>query len=197
MIGLFQGAEPLAKPAMICIYDAMILSLKRLLIATAGCVVLAIPAAAQDQDKGFIDNFDDWSAFADNENGKPLCYMASLPKKAEGDYSKRGDAYVMVTHRPAEKTIGEVSVRAGYTYKEGSEVEARVDSGQPFKLFTDGGFAWARDADTDRALVTAMKAGSTMIVTGTSSRGTLTTDTYSLKGFTAAYSAISKGCDVK
>ena len=180
---------------MICINDVMTFSLKRLFVATAGCVALAMPVAAQD--KGFIDNFDDWSAFADQESGKPLCYMASLPKKAEGDYAKRGDAYVMVTHRPAEKTIGEVSVRAGYTYKEGSEVEARVDSGQPFKLFTDGGFAWARDADTDRALVGAMKAGSTMIVTGTSSRGTLTTDTYSLKGFTAAYAAISKGCDIK
>jgi hypothetical protein len=33
-----------------------------------------------------------------------------------------------------------------------------------------------------------------MIVKGTSSRGTLTTDTYSLSGFTAAFNAISKAC---
>lgn len=165
------------------------------LLAAAGCLALSVPAAAQDG--GFIDTFDDWSAFADKENGKPLCYMASLPKKAEGNYEQRGDTYVMITHRPAEKTVGEVSVRAGYTYKEGSEVEARIDSGQPIALFTDGEFAWARDKDTDQAVVAAMKAGSTMIVTGTSSRGTLTTDTYSLKGFTAAYGAISKSCDVK
>ena len=32
---------------------------------------------------------------------------------------------------------------------------------------------------------------------GTSSRGTQTTDTYSLKGFTAAYKAINTACGVK
>jgi hypothetical protein len=31
-------------------------------------------------------------------------------------------------------------------------------------------------------------------VQGTSSRGTLTTDTYSLSGFSAAYDAISEAC---
>ncbi len=36
-----------------------------------------------------------------------------------------------------------------------------------------------------------------MIVAGISSRGTLTTDTYSLNGFTAAYDAITRACGVK
>ena len=36
--------------------------------------------------------------------------------------------------------------------------------------------------------------GSTMIFKGTSSRGTLTTDTYSLKGFTAAYRSLKTKC---
>jgi len=170
---------------------------KAIKIAFAAALVLAGAGAATAQSQGFIDNFEDWSAFSEKENGKPLCYMASLPQKAEGDYTVRGDTYVMITHRPSEKTVGEVSIRAGYTYKEGSEVEARIDSGKPFKLFTDGGFAWARDAKTDRALVSAMRLGGTMIVKGTSSRGTLTTDTYSLSGFTAAYGAISKACNVK
>ena len=43
----------------------------------------------------------------------------------------------------------------------------------------------------------AMKGGKAMVVKGTSSRGTLTTDTYSLAGFTAAYAAIGKACKVK
>ena len=42
-----------------------------------------------------------------------------------------------------------------------------------------------------------MKGGLAMIVAGISSRGTLTTDTYSLNGFTAAYDAITKACGVK
>lgn len=163
------------------------------LLIGAGSAVAQAPSSAS----GFIDNFDDWSAFSEKENGKPLCYMASLPKKAEGATGKRGDAYMMVTHRPAEKTTGEVSVRAGYTYKEGTEVEVRVGGGQPIMLFTDQGFAWTREAKTDQALIAAMKAGASLTVKGTSSRGTQTTDTYSLKGFTAALETINKACGVK
>lgn len=99
----------------------------------------------------------------------------------------------MPTHRPGEKVFGEISVEAGYTYKPGSEVEVTID-GQTFKLFTQGGNAWAYDEKADQALVNAMRAGQQMVVKGTSTRGTLTTDTYSLTGFTAAMQSIDKAC---
>lgn len=170
-----------------------LLSVAAALLVGAGGAIAQTPSATS----GFIDNFDDWSAFSDKENGKPLCYIASLPKKTEGGTAQRGAAYMMVTHRPAEKTTGEVSVRAGYTYKEGTEVEVRVGGGQPIMLFTDQGFAWTREAKTDQALIAAMRAGASLTVKGTSSRGTQTTDSYSLKGFTAALEAINKACGVK
>ena len=44
------------------------------------------------------------------------------------------------------------------------------------------------------AVVDAMKKGERLIIEGTSSKGTLTKDTYSLKGFSAAYRAISSKC---
>jgi hypothetical protein len=69
--------------------------------------------------------------------------------------------------------------------------------GKQFSLFTDDDTAWGGDARTDSALVTAMKAGTSMTVRGTSARGTLTTDTYSLAGFTAAHAAIDKACDAQ
>ncbi|MFO1113388.1 MAG: invasion associated locus B family protein [Rhodospirillales bacterium] len=50
------------------------------------------------------------------------------------------------------------------------------------------------DATVDRAIVAAMKAGQKMTVRGTSARGTITTDTYSLSGFSAALAAIDKAC---
>ena len=43
-------------------------------------------------------------------------------------------------------------------------------------------------------LVRAMKSGNRMVVYGTSSRGTKTTDTYSLSGFTAMKKRIDKAC---
>ena len=49
-------------------------------------------------------------------------------------------------------------------------------------------------ADDDKALVAALRAGSQMTVKGVSSRGNATTDTYSLKGTSAAHAAIGKAC---
>lgn len=162
--------------------------------ALALTIALALPAAAQEAEH--LGNFGDWSAFTTQEGGKTICYMASNPTKEEGQYDKRGDAYTMVTHRPAEKLLDEVNLHQGYTLKKGSEVIASI-GGTSFNLFTDGGRAWAYENKDDRALVLAMKRGNTMTVRGTSWRGTATKDTYSLKGFTAAYKAINKACGVK
>ena len=65
-----------------------------------------------------------------------------------------------------------------------------------FKLFTDEQWAFASNAATDNELVESMIRGAALIVRGISSRGTKTTDTYSLRGFTAAYKAIGKACKI-
>ena len=82
---------------------------------------------------------------------------------------------------------------AGYTYRKDSEVIAEID-GQKRSLFTDAATAWGYDAKSDRALVKAMRSGRELVIKGTSSRGTLTRDVYSLSGFTAAHRAINKAC---
>jgi Invasion associated locus B (IalB) protein len=158
-------------------------------VLAAGIGFAAASAFAAQQTLG---SFQDWTAFSDGSERR-ICYMGSVPKKKEGSYTVRGDTYVLATHRPGEKVFGEISVEAGYTYKPGSEVEVNID-GQAFKLFTQGGNAWAYDEKADRALIEAMKAGRQMVVKGTSSRGTLTTDTYSLSGFSAAMQTIDKAC---
>jgi len=160
-------------------------------IALSATVIAAVPPAFAK----FLENYGDWSTFAEKEGGKPLCYMASEPKKAEGKYKKRDAALVLVTHRPAEKAVGVVSIQAGYPYKKESGAEVTIGA-ETFKLFTDAGHAWAKDGKMDKALVAAMKAGTTMTVVGVSAKGTKTRDTYSLKGFTRAYHAISKACKV-
>ena len=64
-------------------------------------------------------------------------------------------------------------------------------------MFTHDDTAWARDAASDSAMVKAMIRGNTMVIRGTSNRGTVTTDTYSLSGFTAAHNAINKACRIR
>ncbi len=155
------------------------------------CVAISLAARAEEVD--VLGVFQDWRAYKTTQAGKPLCYMAGEPKKAVGKYKKRGKIYAMVSHRPGAKTFDVFSVHAGYTYKEGSSVTVGI-GGDSFTLFTHGDVAWARKASHDRALVRAMKAGRDMVVRGVSSRGTKTTDTYSLLGFSAAYSEISSAC---
>ena len=43
-------------------------------------------------------------------------------------------------------------------------------------------------------MIYAMKKGIKLIVTGVSTRGTKTVDTYTLTGFTAAYNKLTKDC---
>jgi len=158
-------------------------------------LAVTAPVHAQNQ-SGLIGVYGDWSAFAAKENGKPVCHIGSEPIKQVGKYKKRGETFMLVTHRPAENVKAEVSLRAGYTYKPGSDVTVTIGK-KKFFMFTQGGDAWARDAKADWDIVTAMVRGASMTINGVSSRDTKTTDTYSLKGFTAAYKEISKACNVK
>jgi invasion protein IalB len=154
---------------------------------------LAGPALAQTAEPESIGTFDNWQAVTFDEGGKKGCYITSKPTKEEGNYTQRGRVYVLVTHRPADKSYDVVSFVAGYVYGDGADVTVTIDQTQ-FDLFTSQDSAWAMDAATDRDLVNAMKKGNSMVVKGRSSRGTPTTDTYSLTGFSRAYQAIAEAC---
>lgn len=156
--------------------------------------LLASPAAAQDVK--VITTSGKWTAYAYQENGKPVCYAASKPIKSEGAYKARGEVLALVTHRPAESANDVVSIVAGYQFQQDSDATVQVGA-RKFAFFTYGERAWARDAQTDKAVVQALVKGNSMTVRGNSSRGTPTLDTYSLQGFGAAYKAIGDACGVK
>jgi len=159
------------------------------------CIFFSWTSTFAAQDVTVIGTHGVWTAYMYQEDSAAVCYMASGPTKAEGNYTRRGDIFMLVTHRPAENAFDVVSVVAGYPYKNNSDVSISVGS-RIYELFTHGERAWARDVATDKAMVQSMIRGNTMIIKGTSSRGTLTTDTYSLRGFTAAHKTISMSCNV-
>ena len=110
--------------------------------------------------------FGKWVAFTYKENGKPVCYMSAKPDKSDGAYKARGEALLLVTHRPAEKAFDVISIVAGYQYQPDSDVVVSA-GGKTFKLFTNADRAWARDAQTDAAIVLALAKGTTVAVNGT------------------------------
>ncbi|PTN10878.1 invasion associated locus B family protein [Nitrosomonas aestuarii] len=170
--------------------------LNRLFLTGTIILLCGAMSSLQASEPELLGQHGDWTAYKFMENNGKVCYMVSQPTKDLGDYTKRGDIFALITHRPAEGSKNVFSYIAGYTYKAGSEVAVSVNN-QNFTLFTQDDSAWAPDQGTDNKLADAIKRGNTLVVKGTSSRGTLTTDTFGLKGSSAAYKAISEECGVK
>ena len=169
--------------------------MRKISLAILGALLLLIAAPANAGDPEQVGKFGSWMAMKFDEEGSLACYTLSEPARKEGNYTRRGNVYVLVTHRPAKRALGVVSFTAGYEYMPDSNVQIDID-GQSFTLFTQGDTAWAQDAD-DKKIVDAMTVGKTLIVRGTSSRGTETVDTYSLLGFGKALEAINQTCQVQ
>jgi len=156
----------------------------------------AAPKQAFSAQSRELGEFGPWAALQEGSGPKTVCYVYAEPLRRKGRYTKRGDAFVQVVHAPAEKVANEVLFVAGYTYKKNSSVTVNID-GRQFVLVTDKDAAWPHARQQDFRLVDAMKKGSRMVVRGRSWRGTLTTDTYSLMGFTAAHNAASAACNMR
>jgi len=170
-----------------------------LILATlaAAFVAVAAPVVARAADKQtFLGQHGDWYTYRLSEDGARTCYMVSKPVRSRGKFTKRGDVVAFVTHRPKEGERDVVNFQAGYTYRSGSAVSVKIGD-KTFSLFTSKDTAWARNSGDDKAMVHAMVSGNAMDVKGTPVRGGDITDTYSLRGFTAAYKAITKACGLK
>jgi hypothetical protein len=137
-----------------------------------------------------------WVAYSSPEKNGQICYIVGQPTKSEPANVKREPIHLLVTHNTADKTANVVSFIAGYKFKDGSDAQLAV-ADKSFSLFTKDDTAWARDAATDKAIVTAMLKGKQAVIKGASTRGTATVDTYSLTGFAKLVSEIDKACKVK
>jgi len=157
--------------------------------------MILISSAAQAASPLLIGTFGKWHAYELKEDGKKICYMLSHPTKQEGNFKKRGQVYAMITHRPAAKSFNVVSFHSGYPYAAGATVDVKIGK-DAYEMTTEKDTAWTNN-ETDGAIVNSIKKRETIIVSGKSTKGTATTDTYSLKGSTQAYQAISKACGIQ
>ncbi|MCB1482319.1 MAG: hypothetical protein KDJ55_10180 [Rhodobiaceae bacterium] len=170
----------------------MVSTLARHVLAIALALAASI-SLANAQQVSAVAQERDWAIFVGQENGGKVCTVVSQPKVVKPDGLNRGDIYFYVTTRPNEGVRYEVSVKTGYTYYSGSETEVKIGD-SVFKLFTNEDWAFTDNAAEEDRLVNAMRAGSSMVVTGKSSRGNTTIDTYSLLGITAALARAAKEC---
>lgn len=166
--------------------------LARLLIVLS--ILLAFPAMAQEPKR--LSTHHDWVAYVYGSGKEKICYIASSPKSHKPKGINRDPAFFKAAHFPGRGLKGEIHVDVGYPLKPNSRPRARVKvrkKTQDFRFFVKDSSAWVEDQKNE-PVVEAMKAGSTMVFKATSARGTVVSDSYSLKGFTAAYKAITRAC---
>jgi hypothetical protein len=167
----------------------------RLFSLIVGSGALLVPAAAQADDLG---NFGAWYAFTQGDGQDKLCYMVAAPVQSVGEIPNRGEVGLIVTHQMGGKVRDQVSVALGFAPHKTRYTKAKVDkSGNVLLRLVDGDRVWIREGSVDRQLVARMKNGDQLVVTGMSSDGVASQDTFSLDGFTKAYAAISLACGLK
>lgn len=167
-------------------------------ITLAMAWVVAFGAMAQEVSDNRVAVKTDWNVFV--EDNPTECWSVSIPKETVNTREgrpvavNRGDILLFVAYRPSENVSAEVSFKGGYEFRDGSTVSVEIGD-STFEFFTEGENSWPASAEDDAKVITAMKRGSQAVVTGVSQRsGTITKDTFSLLGFTAALEEAEKRC---
>ncbi|WP_095588036.1 invasion associated locus B family protein [Actibacterium ureilyticum] len=167
--------------------------------AVASAILATAPVAANAQEtENRVAVKTDWSVYV--EDNPTECWAVSAPREtvntdADGNIKavRRGDIYMLVFYRPSESITGQIQFAGGYPFAPGSTVSVQIGDSK-FDLFTEGESAWPATAAEDGKIIAAMKRGADAVVTGRSARGTVTKDTFSLLGFTAAVDEAQSRC---
>ena len=140
-----------------------------------------------------LGKFKDWESFVLLQEGNKICFAQSIPVIRAPKKLKRDGSRLFVSFRPSEKIKNEISVTNGYEFKFKSTVAAKTGK-RSYDLFSKGRFAWIADNEEQTKLISTMKKASRLMIVGNSTKGTQTTDHYSMMGFTKAYNKAKKSC---
>jgi len=144
-----------------------------------------------------VDSKSDWSVFVEGEPRR--CWIVSKPTKTVNTRGgkpvvvNRSDIRFFVTYLPKNKVLGEVSFTGGYPFSPDTPVRLTIGT-STYNMYPDKEYAWPESSAVDSKIRTSMKRGATAVVKAQSARGTQTTDTFSLVGFTAALAEAEKRC---
>ncbi|RSK33050.1 hypothetical protein EJA01_11770 [Rhodovulum iodosum] len=162
-----------------------------------GAMMLAAGAAQAQESTNRVAAKTDWSVFVEDDPTE--CWAVSAPKETVNTRDgrvvavRRGEILLFVSFRPGSGVAGEVSFTGGYPFADGSTVKMDIGDSS-YELFTEGEWAWPASKADDAKILTEMKRGTAATLTGLSSRGTKTEDTFSLLGFTAATEEAETRC---
>jgi len=160
--------------------------------APAAPAAPSIPGAVQPT---LLGQYGDWGAYTASPGGKKVCFALAKPANSSTSPPNRprDPAWLFVSTRPAEKVKDEVSVIFGYGLKPNSDANIEVAGGS-YAMYTQADGGWVKNAAEEPKLVEVMRKGQDLTVKGTSAKGTLSTDVYSLKGLSLALEKVGQEC---
>lgn len=178
-----------------------LVALTAVILAPAAVAQSGKPAAASNiggATPHLIGQFGDWAAYTAAPGNRPVCFALSKPTSGQTSPANRRDesmvVYMFISTRPKEKVKDEVSILVtGYAFKPGSDATATIGSAN-FALYTQNDGAWIKNAAEEARMVDAMRKGADLVVKATTSRGTETTDNFSLKGIAEALDRVAQQC---
>ena len=127
------------------------------------------------------------------DDASKLCFAQSKPVLQSPKNNIR-EARLFISFRPLEKISDEVSITSGYEYNVQNTILAKSGKNKiKFDISKDN-FAWIANNKVEKKMISVMKKGSRIMVTGYNKSGSQTIDHYSLMGFTKAYNSAKKNC---
>lgn len=138
---------------------------------------MASPLAARES----LGVYSSWAAFRDPDADR--CYAIAKPQG-----SNPNAAYADIATWPGKGVRNQVHLRLSRQPYRSSRIRLRIGR-QSFDLVTKGRDAWAKDPQTNAAILAALRSAATMRVTG----GGLS-ERYDLAGVASAMDAATLGC---
>ena len=130
-----------------------------------------------------------WGAYSYDGGSGKICYILSIPTQKEPADRDHGDVFFMLAKHPGQNVALEPQFQVGYPFADNSKVTLTID-GKQFAMFTEENKAWMENPAEEATVVSSMRAGSEMSLSGESRRGTKTKYDYSLSGVTKSLEEI-------
>ena len=154
--------------------------MKRLFLLVLALV--ATPALAKER----LGAWQSWAAFRDAE--APRCYAIGAPDESSGEggyvsvgfWPKRGLGHQVYVHLSRER-----STNSGITLSAG---------GRRFRLIAKGNSGWAKDRQTDMAIIAAIRSSQSLSIASMARDGHTSVDAYATRGAASAIDAAALGC---
>jgi hypothetical protein len=152
--------------------------------------LLAMPAVAAD--RSTIAIFRDWGAFREGAEASPdRCFAIAEPPI--GTTASGHGAFASVANWPARRIRSQISIRLSRATDGKAPVTLAIGTAS-FRLLARGRDAWAADRRADALIVSAMRSGSSMSISGVGIGGTPFADAYRLRGAASAIDAAALAC---